>query len=307
MSFPPIKTVIIVCGPTAAGKTAAAITLAKYFQTQIISADSRQCFKELNIGVARPGEKDLQEVPHHFIASYSIQDNINAALFEQYALKKVIELFGKNNIVIMIGGTGLYIKAFCEGLDAIPDIDPQIRDTIVVNYNNGGIEWLREQVEKYDPFFILKGEIKNPQRMMRALEVKLSTGRSILSFHTSKQTHREFRIIKIGLNLPKEELHRNISVRVDKMIETGLVDEVKNLIRFKNLNALQTVGYTEIFNYLENKITLEKAVEEIKKNTRQYAKRQITWFRKDKEIKWFLPTQINEIIAYCQKQVGTNL
>lgn len=307
MSFPQKKTVIIICGPTATGKTSLAILLAKHFHTEIISADSRQCYKELNIGVARPSESELKEIPHHFIASHSIHATISAATFEQYALQIVSKLFVKQDVVIMVGGTGLYINAFCHGLDDMPAIDPEIRETIVKNYNNGGIEWLREQVEKYDPPYYLKGEIKNPQRMIRALEVKLSTGRSILSFHTRHKKQRDFNIIKTGLQLPKDELNRNIHARVDKMIEAGLVEEVKNLTAFKHLNALQTVGYTEIFDYLEGKITLEKAIEEIKKNTKQYAKRQMTWFRKDKEINWYLPSQMDEIIAYCEIQIGSNL
>lgn len=306
MKFPVKKTVIIICGPTAVGKTSAAIHLAKHFHTEIISADSRQCYKELNIGVARPSENELKEVPHHFIASHpvavgSVAENIHAVFFGKYALQKVNELFIKHDVVIMVGGTGLYIKAFCDGLDDVPEINPEIRKTIVTNYNNSGIEWLREQVEKHDPLFFMKGEMQNPQRMMRALEVKLSTGHSILSFHTRKKRKRDFNIVKIGLLLPKEDLHRNINTRVDKMMEQGLVQEVKSLQQYRQLNALQTVGYSEIFQYLDGNISLPATIEEIKKNTRRYAKRQVTWFRKDKEIKWFSPLQAGEIILYTEK------
>jgi len=305
LKFPVKKTVIIICGPTAVGKTSAAIHLAKHFHTEIISADSRQCYKELNIGVARPSENELKEVPHHFIASHpvatgSVAENIHAAFFGKYALQKVNELFIKHDVVIMVGGTGLYIKAFCDGLDDVPEINPEVRKTIVTNYNNGGIEWLREQVEKHDPLFFMKGEVQNPQRMMRALEVKLSTGHSILSFHTGKKRERDFNIVKIGLLLPKEELHRNINARVDKMMELGLVQEVKGLQQYRQLNALQTVGYSEIFQYLDGNISLPAAIEELKKNTRRYAKRQMTWFRKDKEIKWFSPLQAGQIIMYAE-------
>jgi tRNA dimethylallyltransferase len=289
------KSVIIIAGPTAVGKTAVAIEVAKHFQTEIISADSRQCFKELNIGVARPSKEELQKVKHHFIASHSIQEEVTAATFEKYALDKVNELFEKHDIVIMAGGTGLYIKAFCEGLDEVPAINTEVRNVIMTNYNNGGIEWLREQVEKNDPIFYLQGETQNPQRMMRALEVKLSTGRSILSFHSRLKKKRDFNIVKIGLQLPKEELHQQIHNRVDKMIEQGLVEEVKRLQPFKPLNALQTVGYSEIFDYIYGKISLEDVINEIKKNTRQYAKRQMTWFRKDKELKWFQPSEVQII------------
>jgi len=285
----PIKTVIILVGPTAVGKTAVAIQLAKHFNTAIISADSRQCFKELNIGVARPSFEELQEVPHHFIASHSIHEQITAAAFEQYALQKINHLFIHHDVVIMVGGTGLYIKAFCEGLDAIPPIDRGIREKIMKGYESGGLEWLQQQVKDRDPAFYGAGEIHNPQRLMRALEVVEGTGQSVLSFRKGEKAKRDFEIIKIGLELPKAELHRNIHTRVDQMMEAGLVNEVRSLLPSRNLNALQTVGYSELFDYLNGKIRIETAVEKIKTNTRQYAKRQMTWFKKDKEINWVSP------------------
>jgi len=296
MNFPIKKTVIIICGPTAVGKTSVAIQLATHFKTEIISADSRQCFKELNIGVARPSAEELKEVKHHFIVSHSIKEEVTAVTFEQYALQKTKELFHQHDIVIMVGGTGLYIKAFCEGLDAIPDVPAEIRKNIISNYESRGMEWLKNEVNEKDPAFYAAGEIQNPQRMMRALEVMEATGRSILSFRNGEKAKREFNIIKIGLKLPKEELIRNINTRVEKMMEEGLLHEVKQLQPGKNLNALQTVGYAEIFDHLEGKISLADAIEKIKTNTRQYTKRQMTWFKKDKEIKWFLPSQLSEII-----------
>jgi tRNA dimethylallyltransferase len=296
MNFPIKKTVIIICGPTAVGKTSVAIQLATHFKTEIISADSRQCFKELNIGVARPSAEELKEVKHHFIVSHSIKEEVTAVTFEQYALQKTKELFHQHDIVIMVGGTGLYIKAFCEGLDAIPDVPAEIRKNIISNYESRGMEWLKNEVNEKDPAFYAAGEIQNPQRMMRALEVMEATGRSILSFRNGEKAKREFNIIKIGLKLPKEELIRNINTRVEKMMEEGLLHEVKQLQPGKNLNALQTVGYVEIFDHLEGKISLADAIEKIKTNTRQYTKRQMTWFKKDKEIKWFLPSQLSEII-----------
>jgi tRNA dimethylallyltransferase len=296
MNFPIKKTVIIICGPTAVGKTSVAIQLATHFKTEIISADSRQCFKELNIGVARPSAEELKEVKHHFIASHSIKEEVTAVTFEQYALQKTKELFHQHDIVIMVGGTGLYIKAFCEGLDAIPDVPAEIRKNIISNYESRGMEWLQNEVNEKDPAFYAAGEIQNPQRMMRALEVMEATGRSILSFRNGEKAKREFNIIKIGLKLPKEELIRNINTRVEKMMEEGLLHEVKQLQPGKSLNALQTVGYVEIFDHLEGKISLAEAIEKIKTNTRQYTKRQMTWFKKDKEIKWFLPSQLSEII-----------
>jgi len=303
---PKDKTVIIICGPTAVGKTSVSIALAKHFQTEIISADSRQCFKELKIGVARPSDEELKEVPHHFVASYSIKENINAAFFEQFALQKTEELFKTHDIIIMVGGTGLYIKAFCEGLDEIPPIDKAIRKDIIKNYELHGLPWLQEQVKTKDPEFYKVGEMQNPQRSMRALEVVESTGQSILSFRKNKKAERPFNIIKIGLELPKEELHANINSRVDKMLQDGLVEEVSSLKDFRDVNALQTVGYSEIYEHLDGRMSLVTAVEEIKKNTRQYAKRQITWFKKDKEINWVNANQTGEIFSMAQKLVQSD-
>ena len=289
------KIVIIILGPTAVGKTSVAIELAKYFKTEIISADSRQCYKELKIGVARPSDKELNEIPQHFIASHSIYENVTAAAFEQYALKKLEELFQKHDIVIMTGGTGLYMKAFEEGMDEIPDVPKEIRKKIIDEYDKKGIEWLQKEVQKKDPAYYEAGEIKNPQRLMRALEVVEATGKSVLEFRKGKKIKRDFNIVKVGLELPKEELHHNINARVDQMIGEGLVEEVKSLSPYRDLNALQTVGYSEIFEVLDGKISLENAIEEIKKNTRQYAKRQMTWFKKDKNINWFAPGKPGKI------------
>jgi len=295
------KSVIIIAGPTGVGKTAVAIELARHFKTEIISADSRQCYKELNIGVARPSVEELNTVPHHFIASHSIHEKVDAAVFEQYALQKANELFQKHDIIIMVGGTGLYIKAFCEGMDDIPEVKGEIRNKIIQQYEANGRDWLQKEVKLKDPEFYRVGEIQNPQRMMRALEVIESTGHSILYFRKGKKEKREFAIIKTALELPKEELHRNINTRVDKMIEAGLTDEVKNLLPYRDLNALQTVGYSEIIDYLDDKISLLKAAEQIKTNTRQYAKRQMTWFKKDKEIKWIERTEIDEMKSIVEK------
>ncbi len=281
------NTVIIIVGPTAAGKTAAAIDLARSLHTSIISADSRQCYRELNIGVARPSAEELLAVPHYFIASHSIAEELTAAAFEELALKWTDELFadGKEKIV-MTGGTGLYIKAFCEGLDAIPPIDEAIRQQVRREYEQEGLPWLQRQVEEKDPEFYTSGEHQNPQRLMRALEVRMSTGRSILEFRNKEKEQRPFRIEKIGLQLPKEELHRRIDQRVDRMMENGLLKEVEGLLPYRGLNALHTVGYTELFDHLEGRLSLEQAIGAIKRNTRAYAKRQMTWFRKDQTIRW---------------------
>jgi tRNA dimethylallyltransferase len=292
LNNPKQKTVIIICGPTAIGKTSVAIQLAKQFQTEIISADSRQCFKELNIGVAKPSEDELEQVSHHFIASHSIHEEVNAVVFEKFALQKVNELFQKYDVIVMVGGTGLYIKAFVEGLDSIPDIDPAIRENIIRNYETKGLEWLQEEVKLKDPVFYEMGEIQNPQRMMRALEVMEATGQSIVSFRNGEKAKRDFSIISIGLELPKVELHRNINTRTDKMMDADLLNEVKDLAPYKTLNALQTVGYKELFEHLQGDISLDDAVSRIKINTRQYTKRQMTWFKKDKSIHWFHPQDV---------------
>lgn len=289
------KTVIIIVGPTAVGKTSFAIHLAQHLQTKIISADSRQCFKELNIGVAKPSPEELKTIYHYFINSHSIHEDVDAALFEQLSLQWAEEIFQQNELAVMVGGTGLYVKAFCEGLDDMPAVDMSVRKKIQIQYEEKGIIWLQEQIKINDPEYYKSGEILNPQRLMRALEIKLSTGKSILAFRSQQKKQRKFNIKKIGLHLPKERLHQNINYRVDEMIQNGLVDEVKEFQPFKNLNALQTVGYTELFEYLENKISLDEAIEQIKKNTRHYAKRQMTWFKRDEHIEWIDPVDFEQI------------
>jgi len=280
------KKVIIIVGPTASGKTAFSLEMAAHFNTAIISADSRQCFKELNIGVAKPSDSALNSIKHYFINSHSIHDKVNAAVFEQYALAAVEERFKLHDMAIVVGGTGMYIKAFCEGLDEIPEVDTLIRQQIMQQYEQKGLLWLQEEIQLKDPLFWEHAEQKNPQRLMRALEVVTSTGKSITQFQINKSLERSFDIIKTGIDLPKQQLHEQINHRVDEMITAGLVDEVEALAAYKTLNALQTVGYKEIFDYLDGKCTLTESVEKIKINTRQYAKRQLTWFKKDKDILW---------------------
>jgi len=293
-----LKTCIIIVGPTAVGKTTLAIEVAQHFSTEIISADSRQCFKELNLGVAKPSAEELQLVKHHFINSHSINDTLNAAIFEQYALGKAKEIFKQHDIAVMVGGTGLYIKTFADGIDEVPIINPSIREQIIADFEWEGLEWLQKEVATKDPLYFEKGETKNPQRLMRALEVKLSTGKSIIEFQTQQKRNRDFNIIRIGLEIPKEELHKKINSRVDAMMHNGLLEEVKSLVPYKDLNALQTVGYRELFGHLIGDLTLIDAVEAIKINTRQYAKRQLTWFKKDEEVNWCTPdiAQVMELI-----------
>ena len=264
------------------------IQLAQHFNTEIISADSRQCYKELNIGVAKPTINQLDTVPHHFISSHSIKDDVNAGLFEQFALQTASTIFEKNKVAIMVGGTGLYIKAFAEGIDNMPSVPPEIRQNIIDEYQQNGLKWLQEQVKEHDALFWQTAEQQNPQRLMRALEIFIATGKSINSFRTKKTVSRPFNIIKIALELPREKLIDNINQRVDMMIGEGLKEEVASLMPFKELNALQTVGYKELFDHYNGKCSLEQAIEQIKINTRQYAKRQMTWLKKDNEFRWLI-------------------
>lgn len=281
------KTLIIIAGPTAAGKSAAAMKIAGFFNTAVISADSRQCFRELTIGTAKPPREHLEAVKHYFINSHSIPDEVNAGIFERLALQYAREIFQHNRVAVMCGGTGLYIQAFCEGMDEMPDIPKELRDRITAAYEAGGLTWLQEMVRQKDPAFFETGEVQNPRRLMRALEVIESSGHSITSFRKGRGQKRDFDFIRIGLELPREILHRNIHERVDKMIGEGLVEEVRELLPYRQHNALQTVGYREIFDYLDGSLSLSQAVERIKTNTRRYAKRQMTWFRKYGSLHWF--------------------
>jgi len=274
------KTCIIITGPTAIGKTHYAIELAQLHKTQIISADSRQCFRELNIGVAKPSPEQLISVHHYFVNSHSIYDEVNAKIFEEYALRAINTIFAINDVAIMAGGTGLYIKAFCGGLDEVPAVNELIRDQISKTYKARGLEWLRDEISRQDPLYFSTGEIQNPQRIMRALEVKLSTGESILNFRSGKKAKRDFAIKTINLEIPRNDLYKKINRRVDDMMENGLLKEAEALFPYRHLNALQTVGYRELFDFIEGKISLSKAMDDIKKNTRHFAKRQITWFKK---------------------------
>jgi tRNA dimethylallyltransferase len=282
-------TVYIVVGPTAVGKTKYAIELAQKLNTEIISSDARQCYQELNIGVARPSKEELAQVKHHFIASHSIQEIINAGTFEQYALAKANELLAKFGSAVMVGGTGLYIKAFVEGMDQIPTIDPAIRNQIQQDVSTKGIQWLQDQVKQLDPTYWAiadQGEQENTQRLSRALEVVIGTGQSILSFQNQPKSARPFNIQKIGLEMPREQLYNRINQRVVQMVQMGLEEEVKALRPQFHLNALQTVGYQEWLAYLEGNQSKEAVIEAIQQNTRHYAKRQMTWFKKDPEISW---------------------
>ena len=290
------KTVILITGPTASGKTSLAISAAQHYHTEIISADSRQCFIEMNIGVAKPSAEELAAVKHHFINSHSIHHEVNAATFAQYANDAAEKIFSLNDVLVMTGGTGLYIKAFLEGLDDIPQVAPEIRENILKNYESKGLQWLQDEVRVNDPEFFSEGEVKNPQRLMRALEVKLATGQSIKTFHGKQSgggVSETYNVVKYAIDIPREQLYENINSRVDRMMKDGLMEEVRSLYPYRHLNALQTVGYTELFEHLDGKMSVDEAVNKIKQNTRNYAKRQMTWFRKDKGIVWI--TSLQEI------------
>ncbi|MGZ3755646.1 MAG: tRNA (adenosine(37)-N6)-dimethylallyltransferase MiaA [Mucilaginibacter sp.] len=298
---PTPKTLVVIVGPTAIGKTAAAIHLARHFNTAIISADSRQFYREMSIGTAKPTEEELTQARHYFVNSHSITDVFTVADFEKQALALLDELFLTNNIVIMAGGSGLYVKAICEGFDEIPAVDPEIREALNHKFAESGIAPLQEKLKLVDPAYYATVDLNNPQRIIRALEVFEETGKPFSSYRTAKAVKRPFNIIKIGLILPREVLYQRINSRVDVMIAQGLVQEVETLLPYKHLNALNTVGYSELFDYLDGKTTLNTAIELIKQNTRNFAKRQLTWFRKDKDIHWFeadasLPNRLNQFL-----------
>lgn len=297
------KNCLIILGPTAVGKTALSIKIAQAFQTQIISADSRQCYREMNIGVCKPAADQLQTVPHYFISSHSIHDQVNAAVFEQYALAAIRTIFEHNDVAVMAGGTGLYIRAFCSGMDEVPVIVPDIRKKIREEYNNRGLEWLQTQVKSADPEYFSKGEVLNPHRLIRSLEVVLSTGRSILSFHTGQKTVRRFNIIKVGLELPRQQLYTHINHRVNNMMQRGLTAEVTGLLPFKHLSPLNTIGYKELIECIERQGSQPETIEKIKINTRHYAKRQITWFKKDENIQWFSPEDEEGVLRYVRRSM----
>lgn len=297
-----LPTVIIIAGPTAVGKTALAIELAQILGTEIISADSRQCYRELNIGVARPTEQELQRVPHHFIASHALNDQVTAAGFEHLAMECTLNLFQKSSWVVMTGGTGLYIKAFMEGLDPVPAIPHEIRQSIQSSYDAYGLPWLQEQVQQLDPGFWMQAEQQNPRRLQRALEVWHATGQSILHFRQADKVQRPFSILPYCLTMPSAMLRERIDRRVDQMIAAGLLDEVRELMPFRHLPALHTVGYRELMEHLDGKYSLDLAIQKIKINTWQYARRQMTWWKKQPNIH-FLPAHENPLNAILT-QIG---
>ncbi len=296
---------INIVGPTAIGKTALAIKLAHHFGTEIISSDSRQFFKEMSIGTAVPSEEELSEAVHHFIQHKSIFESYSVGDFERDAIKFLENFYKKNSIIIMVGGSGLYSNAVLYGLDEFPDISQQIREDLNSEYKNKGIEFLQKKLQQLDPQHYENVDIYNPQRIIRALEVCIGTGKAYSSFLNKKKKDRFFSFIQIGLIAEREAMYNRINLRVEKMLENGLFREVQSLYKYKNLNALQTVGYREFFDFLDSKINFNQAIELTKMNTRRFAKRQLTWYNKQTDIQWFdYKTNLSEIVNYINSKLN---
>ncbi len=282
-----MKRLVVIVGPTAVGKTAAAISVAEKLRAEIISADSRQIFKELTIGTAKPSPEELKKITHHFVGNKSIHDTYDAGQYGRDAISLINSLFESYDWVVLVGGSGLYVKAALEGFDEMPNVPTGLREEIIEEYRIHGLGWLQQQVADADPDFFSTVDQQNPHRLMRGLELLRSSGKSMKSLRVSKKIEHPFNIIKIGLTLPREELYQRIDSRMDKMIETGLFEEARQFHSSKNLNALQTVGYREIFDYFDGLNDYDETVRLLKRNSRRYAKRQLTWFQRDAEIKWF--------------------
>jgi tRNA dimethylallyltransferase len=287
------KTLLVITGPTATGKTAAAVEIAQRLNTEIVSADSRQFYREMSIGTAKPSAEELSAVKHHFIDSHSIHDNFTVGNFEKEGLAAIESLFQQHDVVLLVGGSGLFIKAICDGFDELPQAAAGVRETLNEAFNAHGINFLQEKLKAVDPTYYHQVDLNNPQRLIRALEVYESTGKPFSSYRTAPVNARPFNIVKIGLTLPREQLYDRINKRVDQMVAQGLVEEVRSLLPYRHLNALNTVGYSELFDYFDGKIGLDTAIDLIKQNTRRFAKRQLTWFRKDTSIQWYNPIELS--------------
>jgi len=293
-------------GPTGVGKSDISIQLAKHYRTEIISADSRQFFRELSIGTAVPSVDDLKMVLHHFIQNKSIQDYYNVSEYETEALQLIQELFKRVNPIILTGGSMLYVDTICYGIDDIPTVDPEIRDEVISWYEKNGIDALRQRLLEIDPEYYRIVDLNNPKRLLHAVEIHQMTGMPFTSFRKKSVKERPFRIIKVGINQDRKILYDRINQRVLKMMGAGLLEEAKSVYPFRKLNSLNTVGYKELFAYLDGDCTLDEAIDLIQRNTRKYARKQLTWFRRDQQINWFEPNQIHEIIAYVDQKMNEN-
>ena len=296
-----MKKLVVIAGPTASGKTSLSIRLALHYQSEILSADSRQFYRKMDIGTAKPSKEELEKVPHHFINSLEIDEKYNVGRFEEEALKKTSLLFNNYDILFLTGGSGLYIDALCKGIDDLPETEISVREELNRLHKTEGIEALQKKLLETDPEYYSQTDLNNPHRLIRALEVSIMTGCKYSSFRKNSSKERDFITKKIGLLIDRAELYNRINVRVDAMIKNGLVNEVQALLPYRNENALQTVGYKEIIEFLDHKISLNEAIEAIKQNTRNYAKRQMTWFRRDKEIHWFEPGEFESICRFIEE------
>jgi tRNA dimethylallyltransferase len=295
------KTLIVITGPTAVGKTALCLDIAQHFGIPIINADSRQIYKELKIGTASPTSEQLQLVPHYFVGSLSLTDYYSASLFEQQVLEILSRQFREHDFALMAGGSMMYIDAVCDCIDDIPTVDDQTRETLKQRLKEEGLEKLVEQLKELDPEYYEIVDRQNPRRVVHGLEICLMTGKTYTSFSKREKKEHPFRIVKIGLNRPREELYDRINQRVDQMMQQGLLDEAKALYPMRQMNALNTVGYKELFDYLDGRWPLEEAVERINGNTRRYARKQLTWYKKDPQIRWFHPDEKEQIISYISQ------
>ena len=292
------KTLIVITGPTAVGKTALCLEIAKHFDIPIINADSRQIYRELRIGTAQPTKEQMQEVKHYFVGTLGLDDYYSASLFEQQVLECLEQQFLTRDYALLSGGSMMYIDAVCDGIDDIPTIDDETRTLMKQRLADEGLEALVEELRRLDPEYYEIVDRQNPRRVVHALEICVMTGKTYTSFRKREKRQRPFQIIKIGLNRPREELYNRINQRVDQMMADGLLEEARSLYPLRHLNALNTVGYKELFDYLEGRWPLEEAVERIKGNTRRYARKQLTWYKKDEQMKWFHPDQKEDIINY---------
>jgi tRNA dimethylallyltransferase len=298
------KFLIVVAGPTASGKTNAAIQIAKYFKTEIVSADSRQFYREMSIGTAVPAKSQLRECPHHFIQHISIKKNYDVGSYEKDALSLLDKLFEKHDVVVLTGGSGLYIDAVCYGLDNIPDVDPKIRDRVAELFNSEGIEGLKSELSKHDPIYYDIVDKQNPRRLQRALEVFYQTGKPYSHYRKRETNTRKFDVVWTALEVDRVDLINRINLRVEEMLAAGLAEEARKLLPYRHHNALNTVGYQEFFDFFDDKCSINEAVEKIKVNTRQYAKRQMTWFRKNQNYKWFNPSDAKALLDYLEHRIS---
>ena len=299
------KTLIVIVGPTGSGKTALSLSVAKHYACPIISTDSRQFYRGIPIGTAQPTAEEQAAVEHHFIASHSLEDDFNCGAYEVAALKRLEALFLQHDVVVAVGGSGLYIKALTEGMDDLPEVSTELRQSLAARLQNEGLETLAEELKALDPAFYEVVDRKNPARVLRALEVCIATGKPYSSLRTGVRRERDFNIVKIGTQMDRELLYERIDRRVEMMIDEGLEQEARAVYDKRHLNSLQTVGYREFFDYFDGTTTRDEAIELIKRNSRRYAKRQMTWFRRDEEIAWFSPSDCDKILQYIDSKICT--